>query len=70
MKKVEIYTEYIKLDAFLKLSGEATSGGHAKELILAGEVMVNGERCYMRGKKLRVGDVVALQNETIEVVGI
>ena len=69
MRKVEIYTEYIKLDAFLKLSGESPSGGHAKEMILAGKVMVNGEICYMRGKKLRIGDFVTLQNEMIEVVG-
>ncbi|MEG2073519.1 MAG: RNA-binding S4 domain-containing protein, partial [Angelakisella sp.] len=34
MKKetVEITTEYIKLDSFLKLCGAAQSGGSAKEM--------------------------------------
>ena len=34
------------------------SGGEAKERIQAGEALVNGEVCTMRGKKLRPGDVV------------
>ena len=34
------------------------TGGEAKLLIQDGEVLVNGEVCTMRGKKLRPGDVV------------
>ena len=33
-------------------------GGEAKLLVQEGEVLVNGEVCTMRGKKLRPGDVV------------
>ena len=58
---VKIQTEFIKLDALLKFAGVMETGGEAKEAIQAGEVRVNGETCTMRGKKLRPGDVVALE---------
>lgn len=55
---VKITTEFIKLDAFLKFSGVCMTGGEAKLTIQDGDVVVNGEPCSMRGKKLRPGDVV------------
>lgn len=67
-KKVEITTEYIKLDSFLKLAGYSITGGTAKERIQAGGVKVNDEVCTMRGKKLRVGDRVSVDAEGWEVV--
>lgn len=57
-EKIEITTEYIKLDQFLKFCGAAESGSMAKEFILSGFVSVNGEVCTMRGKKLYTGDCV------------
>ncbi len=52
---------FIKLDQFLKLAGVVSTGGQAKQLILAGQVRVNGEVETRRGRKLRFGDeVVAL----------
>lgn len=59
-KTVPITTEFIKLEAFLKLADLVPSGGMAKTLIQNGEVRVNGEVCTMRGKKLRPGDRVEL----------
>ncbi|MDD7772488.1 MAG: RNA-binding S4 domain-containing protein [Faecousia sp.] len=56
--KVAISTEFIKLESFLKLCDAVPSGGMAKNLIQNGEVLVNGEACLMRGKKLRPGDRV------------
>ena len=53
-----ITTEYIKLQDLLKLAAAAATGGEAKLLVQEGEVLVNGEVCTMRGKKLRPGDVV------------
>lgn len=55
---VEISTDFIKLDSFLKLANACSSGGMAKNFIQNGEVLVNGECCTMRGKKLRDGDRV------------
>ena len=61
-KTVNINTDYIRLDAFLKLCDMVQSGGHAKAVIQQGEVRVNGEVCLQRGKKLREGDEAELDN--------
>ena len=53
---VVIGTEFIKLEAALKFSNAVPSGGMAKNFIQDGEVLVNGEVCTMRGKKLYPGD--------------
>lgn len=56
---IPIHTEFIKLQDFLKFANAVESGGMAKNMILGEQVMVNGEICTMRGKKLRPGDVVS-----------
>lgn len=66
---VEISTEFIKLDAFLKFAAAVESGGEAKALIQDGAVAVNGEVCTQRGKKLRDGDVVVLVDVEYRVRG-
>ena len=43
------------------------SGGEAKVLIQAGEVLVNGEVETRRGRRLEAGDVVELGDERLEV---
>lgn len=53
---VTIGTEFIKLEAAMKLANAVASGGEAKILIQEGQVTVNGEVCTMRGKKLYPGD--------------
>lgn len=58
IQPIPIYTEFIKLEQLLKLSGLTETGGQAKELILQGLVQVDGQVCQMRGKKLRPGDRV------------
>ena len=56
-----IHTEFIKLQDALKYANIVYSGGEAKQLIIDGEVTVNGEVCTMRGKKLRPGDKFQFQ---------
>ncbi|MEE1352271.1 MAG: RNA-binding S4 domain-containing protein [Acutalibacteraceae bacterium] len=63
-----ITTEYIRLDSALKLSGVAYSGGEAKILIQEGNVLVNGEPCIHRGKKLKPGDTFSISGSEFEVV--
>ena len=65
-EKIQITTEYIKLDQLLKFSGMAENGAEAKEMILDGIVLFNGEVCTMRGKKVRPGDVVTIDFEDEE----
>ena len=62
-----IREEYIKLDSLLKFANLVESGGFAKQLILDGEVEVNGEVCYQRGKKIREGDIVKCCGQLITV---
>ena len=65
--KIKITTEFIKLDALLKFASLVGSGGEAKQLIQDGEVLVNGEVCTMRGKKIRPGDEVELHGRKVTV---
>ena len=65
--KIKIQTEFIRLDALLKLAGIADTGGQAKWMIQDGTVSVNGEICTMRGKKIRLGDIVTVADNTITV---
>lgn len=68
MIEITIDSEYIKLDQFLKLADIASTGGHAKFLILEGLVKVNGEIETRRGKKLKPQDIVEVEGNTIKVV--
>ena len=69
MEKIEIRTDYIKLDAFLKYAGDVDTGGAAKMLIAENLVKVNGEVCTMRGKKLRPGDMVSFHGREYLLTG-
>ncbi len=64
---IAIKTEFIRLDQLLKFSGLVDTGGMAKEIIQQGYVFVNGECCTMRGKKIRPGDKITVENETVLV---
>ena len=68
MTEIKIDTEFIKLDALLKFANFVSSGGEAKIRIAEGEVAVNSEPCTMRGKKLRPGDTVTLDGESVRTV--
>ena len=61
--KKTIDTDFIRLDAFLKLCDAVVTGGHAKFVIQNGEVKVNGEVCTQRGKKMRRGDTAEFENK-------
>lgn len=61
--KIQITTEFIKLDSLLKFANAVATGGEAKQIVQDGLVKVNGETCTMRGKKIRPGDVVEVDNQ-------
>ena len=67
MEKIRIETEFIRLDALVKLTGMVDTGGQAKAAIQDGLVRVTGEVCLMRGKKLRPGDTAELNGRTFQV---
>ena len=51
----------------LKLSGLVDTGGQAKMLIQEGHVLVGGEPCPLRGKKLYPGDSFSLGDREFQV---
>ena len=67
METVIISTEFIRLDSLLKFEGLIETGGMAKYVIQEGLVKVNGEVCTQRSKKLRDGDTVCFEGNTVQV---
>jgi ribosome-associated protein len=68
IRTVEIADDMIRLGQFLKLAGLAEDGGHARAMIEAGEVTVNGRDEVRRGRQLTDGDVVAVGAEKVRLV--
>ena len=60
-------SEYIRLDDLLKLMGCVETGGQAKVLIQSGGVLLDGDVCTMRGKKLRGGETVNIPESGEEI---
>ena len=61
--------EHITLDALLKATGLAPSGGIAKMMIADGLVQVDGRDELRKTCKIRAGQVVSLAGTRIRVVG-
>lgn len=64
---INISTDFIRLDALLKLAGLAETGGHAKQRIINGEISVDGEVCLQRGRKIRSGMTITVDEKQITV---
>ncbi len=60
--------EHIPLDALLKATGLAPSGGTAKQLIAAGEVQVDGQVELRKTCKIRAGQRVTLGDQAVRVL--
>ncbi|AKA71247.1 S4 domain-containing protein YaaA [Clostridium scatologenes] len=68
MKEIEINTDIIKLDSFLKWCGAVSLGSEAKIFIKDGLVKVNNEIEVRRGKKLTKGDIIEFDGETYKII--
>jgi len=68
-ERVKIRGEFIRLCDLLKFEGACQTGGAAKKAIEDGRVFVNGAVCLVKGKKIRPGDTVGFDGQTIEVTG-
>lgn len=60
--------DHIRLDQLLKALGWVGSGGEAHAAVEAGLVRVDGKLETRKRAKLRVGQKVALADETVELV--
>lgn len=68
VEKIYIDQEYIKLDSLLKFGGIAETGGQAKLMVQDGLVLLNGEVCTQRGRKIKDGDKVQFEDKILEVL--
>ena len=68
-QQISITTEYITLGQFLKLADIIESGGEAKAFLASHIIKVNDEVDQRRGRKLRDGDKVEVQDAVYEIVG-
>ena len=59
--------EYITLDALLKATGLAGSGGGAKAMVAEGRVQVDGREELRKTCKIRAGQVVAVAGTRVRV---
>ncbi len=60
--------EYITLDALLKATGLAHSGGAAKAMVADGQVQVDGREELRKTCKIRAGQVVAVSGARVRVM--
>lgn len=67
MESITLREEFIKLGQALKAAGLVTSGVEAKIAIQNGEVKVNGEVEYQRGKKLYGGEKISFRGQEIMI---
>ena len=66
--EIKFKGEYIRLDDALKMSGLVSTGGHAKVVIQNNEVLLNGEICTQRGKKLKGNEIIEFNSKKIKVI--
>ena len=67
MEIIKLRDEFIKLGQALKAAGQVESGVDAKEVIVQGLVVVNGEIGTRRGRKLYDGDEVEFDGDKISI---
>ena len=59
---IEIQTDMIQLDQFLKLAGAVSSGGEVKALLAEGMILRNNVPETARRRKLVPGDVITINS--------
>ena len=64
---VEISREPVELYKILKFEGMVASGGQAKAVVAAGQVLVNGKIETQKRKKILTGDTIEFNNEKIGI---
>ena len=70
MKRIELVLrgDHIALDALLKTTGLAPSGGAAKAMVASGRVQVDGRDELRKACKLRAGQVVQVGDVRVHVL--
>jgi ribosome-associated protein len=67
MRDVSIRDDSIRLGQLLKLADLIDAGSDAKALLADGQITVNGEVEFRRGRQLRRDDVVGFRGEQVRI---
>ena len=67
--EVPIRDGSIRLGQLLKLAGLVDDGAAAREAVERGIVSVNGQVETRRGRQVRPGDLVSLEDQAVRVTG-
>lgn len=68
MLELQLRADYIELDKLLKALGLVSSGGEARMRIAGGEVSVDGVLELRKTAKIRAGQQVVFQGQTVRVL--
>lgn len=68
MESFQLTEEYIELIKLLKIMRWVGTGGEAKIMVENGEVLRNGEVEYRKRAKLRSGDIIEFNGQSVKVV--
>ena len=66
--EIKITSEFITLGQFIKFVDIIHSGGEAKSYLQTANVLINGEPDNRRGRKLRVNDVIEIENKVFKII--
>lgn len=61
MELIEINSEVIQLDQFLKWAGLVETGGQVKLLLQDEMIRLNGDLVTEKRKKLKSGDIISIE---------
>ncbi len=68
MIEFKVNGEFIPMIQLLKATNLVATGGEAQIVVAEGEVKYNGEVDYRKRLKVKAGDVVEFNGETIKVI--
>ncbi|MFH2131463.1 MAG: RNA-binding S4 domain-containing protein [bacterium] len=63
----KLKSDYIELIKLLKATGHCSTGGEAKQAVTEGLIKVDGQTEMRKKCKIRRGQVVTFQGDTIQV---
>jgi ribosome-associated protein len=63
----ELHGDYITLDALLKVTGLASSGGAGKAMVADGRVQVDGRQELRKACKIRAGQEISVMGARVRV---
>jgi ribosome-associated protein len=68
MIEFKLNGDFIPMIQLLKAAGLVQTGGEAQIVVTEGEVKYNGEVDYRKRLKVKQGDIVEFNGETIKVI--